>query len=59
MNVQIPVLSGTSTKLLGLYRPGIQIFKLYDLPGFQGPMCKPCETCVHILSAEQLDIFRP
>jgi len=31
--VQIPGLSMTSTKIPGLSRPGIQIFKFQDFPG--------------------------
>ena len=34
--VQIPGLSKTSTKIPGLSRPGIQVFKFKDFPGFQG-----------------------
>jgi len=33
--VQIPGLSRTFTKLPGLSRPGIQILKFQDFPGFQ------------------------
>jgi len=36
--VQMPGLSRTSTKIPGLSRPGIQIFKFQDIPGFQGPV---------------------
>jgi len=36
--VQIPGLLRTSTKIPGLSRPGIQIFKFQDFPGFQGPV---------------------
>jgi len=36
--VQIPGLSRTSTKIPGLSRPGIQILKFKDFPGFQGPV---------------------
>ena len=38
MNVQIPGLKRTVTKIPGLSRPGIQIFKFQDFPGFQGPV---------------------
>jgi len=36
--VQIPGLLRTSTKIPGLSRPGIRIFKFQDFPGFQGPV---------------------
>jgi len=36
--VQIPGLSRTSKKILGLSRPGIEIFKFQDFPGFQVPV---------------------
>jgi len=36
--VQIPGLSRTSTKIPGLSKPGIPIFKFQDFPGFQGPV---------------------
>jgi len=36
--VQIPGLSRTSTKFPGLCRPGIQILKFQNFPGFQGPV---------------------
>ena len=39
--VQIPGLSRTSTKIPGLSRPGIQILKFQDFPGFQGPVRTP------------------
>jgi len=36
--VKIPGLSRTSTKIPALSRPGIQILKFQDFPGFQGPV---------------------
>jgi len=36
--VQIPGLSRTSTKIPGLSRLGIQIFKFQDFPGFRRPV---------------------
>jgi len=36
--VQIPGLSRTYTKIPGFSRPGIQILKFQDFPGFQGPV---------------------
>ena len=44
MKVQIPGLSKTCTKIPGLSRPGIPIFKFHDFPGFQGPM----RTCIRL-----------
>jgi len=40
--VQIPGLLRTSTKIPGLSRSGIQIFKFQDFPGYQGPVQTLC-----------------
>ena len=46
--VQIPGLSRTSTKIPELSRPGIQIFKFQDFPGFQGPVQTLTQFIMHI-----------
>jgi len=46
--VQISGLSRTFTKIPGLSRPGIQISKFKDFPGFQGPVPTLYSCCQHI-----------
>jgi len=51
--VQIPGLSRTSTKIPGLSRPGIQIYKFQDFPGFQGPV----RTLIEYINVMKSDLL--